>query len=90
MPAVVLEVGASFVDDAAALVWGTGRILVNLVMAPIDRIANACDVAGVLRLRRLAAMRQRAAASGVSHSMSERRRRRRGPFGCLAALSDLT
>jgi hypothetical protein len=90
MSAVVLEVGASFIDDATALVQGAGRILISLVMAPINRIANACDVAGVLRLRRLAAMRQRAAARSVAHAMSERRPRRRGPFGCLAALSDLT
>ena len=90
MQALVLEVGATFVDDAAALVKGTGRILVSLVMAPVERIANACDVAGVLTLRWLAAMRQRAEARGATHAMSERRRRRRGPFGCLAALSDLT
>ena len=34
MPAIVLEVGATFIDDAAALVHGAGRILVKLVMAP--------------------------------------------------------
>jgi hypothetical protein len=90
MQALVLEVGATFADDAAALAKGVGRIMVRLVMAPVDRIANACDVAGVLTLRRLAAMRQRADARGVTHAMSERRPRRRGPFGCLAALSDLT
>jgi hypothetical protein len=90
MQALVLEVGATFADDAAALAKGVGRIMVRLVMAPVDRIANACDVAGVLTLRRLAAMRQRADARGVTHAMSERRPRRRGLFGCLAALSDLT
>ena len=90
MQALVLEVGVTFADDAAALAKGVGRVMVRLVMAPVDRIANACDVAGVLTLRRLAAMRQRADARGVTHAMSERRPRRRGPFGCLAALSDLT
>jgi hypothetical protein len=90
MQALVLEVGATFADDAAALAKGVGRVMVRLVMAPVDRIANACDVAGVLTLRRLAAMRQRADARGVTHAMSKRRPRRRGPFGCLAALSDLT
>ena len=90
MQALVLEVGATFANDAAALVKGVGRIIVRLVMAPVDRIADACDVAGVLTLRRLAAMRQRAEARGVTLALSERRPRRRGPFGCLAALSDLT
>jgi hypothetical protein len=90
MQALVLEVGATFADDAAALAKGVGRIMIHLVMLPVDRIANACDVAGVLTLRRLAAMRQRADARGVTHALSERRPRRRGPFGCLAALSDLT
>ena len=88
MQALVLDVGATFAGDAVALAKGAGRIIIHLVMAPIDRIANACDVAGVLRLRRLAAMRKRAEASGVTHAMPARRRR--GPFGCLAALSDLT
>jgi len=90
MQALVLEVGVTFAGDAAALVKGFGRVIVRLVMAPVDRIADACDVAGVLTLRRLAVMRQRAEARGVTHAMSERRPRRRGPFGCLAALSDLT
>ena len=90
MQALVLEVGATFVDDAAALVKGMGRIMIQLVMAPVDRIANTCDVAGVLTLRRLASMRMRAEARGVKHAMSERRPRWRGPLSCLAALSDLT
>ncbi|HTO64452.1 MAG TPA: hypothetical protein VMM15_24740 [Bradyrhizobium sp.] len=90
MQALVLEVGATFAGDAAALVKGICRVMVRLVMAPVDRIANACDVAGVLTPRRLAAMRQRAEARGMTHAQSERRTRRRGPFGCLAALSDLT
>ena len=90
MQALVLEVGVTFAGDAAALGKGFGRVIVRLVMAPVDRIADACDVAGVLTLRRLAVMRQRAEARGVTHAMSERRPRRRGPFGCLAALSDLT
>jgi hypothetical protein len=90
MQALVLEVGATFVGDAAALFKGVGRAMIHLVMAPVDRIANACDVAGVLTLRRLASMRKRIEARGVTNAMSARRPRRRGPFGCLAALSDLT
>ena len=90
MQALVLDVGTTFVGDAAALIKGAGRIIIHLLMAPVDRIANACDVAGVLPLRRLAAMRKWAEAGGVSHAISERRPRRRGPLGCLAALRDLT
>jgi hypothetical protein len=90
MRALAFEVGATFLDDAVALIKGVGRVMVHLVMAPVDRIASACDVAGVLKLRRLAAMRKRAEARGVTHAMSARRPRRRGPFGCLAALRDLT
>jgi hypothetical protein len=90
MQALVLEVGATFVGDAAALLKGAGRIAIQLVMAPVDRLANACDVAGVLTLRRLASMRKRAEARGVPHATPARRPRRRGPLSCLAALSDLT
>jgi hypothetical protein len=90
MQALVLEVGATFVDDAVAVMKGVGRIMIHLVMAPVDRMANGCDVAGVLMLRRLAAMRQRADARGATQAMSDRRPRHRGPFRCLAALSDLT
>ncbi len=53
------KLALTFVDDAHAFVAGFGKILVQIVtapvarmaraiMAPIDRIANACDVAGIL------------------------------------------
>jgi hypothetical protein len=31
---------------------GSGRALLRFAMGPIDRIANACDIAGVLTERR--------------------------------------
>ena len=42
-----------FLDDAHALVTGFYNALVGIVTAPIERIATACDVAGVLPTRRL-------------------------------------
>ncbi|MDA9543939.1 hypothetical protein ACM43_05095 [Bradyrhizobium sp. CCBAU 45321] len=52
MQTLAVEIATTFVDDAAALVAGFGRALLRLAMAPINRIANACDVAGVLAERR--------------------------------------
>ena len=52
MQTLAVDIATTFVDDAAALVTGLGRAALKLVMAPIDRIANACDIAGVLAERR--------------------------------------
>ncbi|WP_298876435.1 hypothetical protein [uncultured Bradyrhizobium sp.] len=52
MQTLAVDIASSFVDDAAALVSGFGRAALRLAMAPIDRIANACDIAGVLAERR--------------------------------------
>jgi hypothetical protein len=52
MQTLAVDIATTFVDDAAALVTGLGRAVLKLVMAPIDRIANACDIAGVLNERR--------------------------------------
>jgi hypothetical protein len=53
MQTFVLEnIALTAVDDAHALATGVGRIAVKLVMklllSPIDRVAQASDVAGVL------------------------------------------
>jgi hypothetical protein len=59
---VISEIAFSFVDDAIALATGFGRITTELardlsaavrtrIMAPIDRLARACDVAGSLSAR---------------------------------------
>lgn len=57
MQTVVLEnIALTAVDDAHALATGVGRIAVKLVMklllSPIDQMAQASDVAGVLVHRR--------------------------------------
>ena len=52
MQTLAVDIAATFVDDAVALVSGFGRALLRVAMAPIDRIANACDIAGVLAERR--------------------------------------
>ena len=52
MQTLAVDIAATFIDDASALATGLGRALLRLAMAPIDRIANACDIAGVLAERR--------------------------------------
>ena len=59
MQTLVSQLTTTFVDDAIELVKGFGKIIVHIATAPIERIANACDVGGVLARRR-AARRQRA------------------------------
>lgn len=52
MQTLAVDIASTFIDDAAALVTGLARAVLKFVMAPIDRIANACDTAGVLAERR--------------------------------------
>jgi hypothetical protein len=52
MQTLAAEIAITFVDDATALITGCGRIVVGILMTPIERLANACDVAGVLPQRR--------------------------------------
>ena len=54
MQTLAVDIAATFLDDAAALVSGLRRALLRFAMAPVNRIANACDVAGVLAERRAA------------------------------------
>jgi hypothetical protein len=56
MQTLSFEVATTFVDDAAALASGAIRIIIQILSAPVERLANACDVAGVLPRRR--ALRQ--------------------------------
>lgn len=74
MQTLAVDIAATFVDDAAALVTGFGRTLLRFAMAPINRIANACDVAGVLAERRATfrmwrASRARARQEGRRYSL---------------------
>jgi hypothetical protein len=82
MQTLALEIATTFVDDAAALIRGCTRIVVQPLMAPIDRLANACDVAGLLG-QRASAWR----ASRKANSMSTARSR---CFFSLRCLGDLT
>ncbi|MCC8972832.1 hypothetical protein H8B01_20850, partial [Bradyrhizobium sp. Cham227] len=52
MQTLALQLTTTLVDDAIELVKGFGRAVLNLATAPIERIARACDVAGVLEQRR--------------------------------------
>jgi hypothetical protein len=51
MQTLASEIAITFVDDAAALLAGGGRIVIRILMAPVERVAHACDVAGVLSRR---------------------------------------
>jgi hypothetical protein len=77
-----------FSSDAIALVNGFVRIVSHSVMAPVERIAAACDVGGLLAARRAAGR----AGSSLYRAASKggHRVRRRGLFGCLHYLSELT
>ena len=48
MQTLATEIALTFVDDATALMKGGVRMVVRFLMSPIERLANACDVAGVL------------------------------------------
>lgn len=65
---LVEQLALTFVGDAHALAAGFGKILVKIVtaplkrivqtvMAPVERIATACDVAGVYAKRQAARRR---------------------------------
>ncbi len=54
MKTLAFQLTTTFIDDAIELVKGFGRIVVHIATAPIERIANACDVGGVLARRQSA------------------------------------
>nr|WP_306417054.1 hypothetical protein [Bradyrhizobium xenonodulans] len=88
MQTLAVDIATTFVDDATALVSGFGRALLRFVMRPVDRIANACDIAGVLAERRATFRMWRANRARSRH---EGRRfsllRRLSPFRHLAHLT---
>jgi hypothetical protein len=89
MESSVLPIPQLFASDAAAMVNGFARFVSHLVMAPFERVARACDVEGLL-----AARRERRGATSKLFRAAERddrrSRRRRGVFGFLHYLSELT
>jgi hypothetical protein len=84
MQTLALQLTTTFVDDAIAFVKDIGRSIVELATAPIERIAHACDVAGVLEQRRAQTCAPRPAARiGRRNS----RNRRHSLFGGLSELT---
>jgi hypothetical protein len=67
MQTLAVDIASTFVDDAATLLGGFGRAMLLVVMAPIDRIANACDIAGVLAERRATFRMWRTSRAGARH-----------------------
>jgi len=51
MQTFVSEIVTTFVGDAEALLTGFSRTLWRTLMAPVERIAAASDVAGILTMR---------------------------------------
>jgi hypothetical protein len=51
MQTLASEIALTFIDDAATLLAGACRIVVRSLLAPVERLAMACDVAGVLARR---------------------------------------
>ena len=95
MQSLPVQIAKTFVGDAFALVNGFARIVTHSVMAPVERIAKTCDVAGVLHERALhAAEREqiRLAWRVLSRDTPKPHRSRRhgGLFGCFRSLGELT
>ena len=95
MQSLPVQVATTFVSDAFALVNGFGRIVTHILMAPVERIASACDVAGILEKRAArAAERERIKHAWRALSRKavavHRPRRHGGLFGCLRSLGELT
>jgi hypothetical protein len=84
MQTLSFEVATTFVDDAAALASGACRIIIQILTSPVERLASACDVAGVLPRRRAfrQALRQTFGASWAN-------RRQRAWRNCLFPLRGL-
>jgi len=89
---LAVEIATTFVDDAAALIRGSGRIIVQILMSPVERLANACDVAGVLANRGIPRARKGAGQeqSGRKARSEPNRAGRRRCYWLLGSLGDLT
>ncbi|MHC6156255.1 hypothetical protein ACVSQB_31325 [Bradyrhizobium elkanii] len=85
MQTLALQLTTTLVDDAIELVKGFGRAVLNLATAPIERIARACDVAGILEQRRAGRRAPRPAAASGSRCKS--RNCRWSPFRGLSELT---
>jgi hypothetical protein len=88
MQTIVSEIAFTFVDDAAALIGGFVGILRQTavaalwagrerVLAPVDRLARACDVGGVIAAREAAAIGSRYRGANGRRTPAPGRRRDR-------------
>jgi hypothetical protein len=84
MQTLVSQLTTSFADDAIELVKGFGKMIVHLATAPIERIANACDVGGVLARRQSA---RRLRATRETHRPRRPWKRSLSPFASLHHLT---
>ena len=103
MQMVISKLAFTFVDDATALVTGFGTLARDLttsgfsaararLTAPLDRLARACDVAGVMTSP-MEATRLPHEPRPVSKTMPAQRRKRFDVFRIFATfriLGDLT
>jgi hypothetical protein len=82
MQTLAFEVATTFIDDAAAIAGGGVRIIIQILTSPVERLANACDVAGVLPRRR--ALRQ-----ALQQTFRQTARRQQAWRNCLFPLRGL-
>ncbi|WP_139031543.1 hypothetical protein [Bradyrhizobium sp. ORS 375] len=88
MSALSLHGTRPFAPEFRAFLDGLARAVSQPLAARVERIANACDVAGLLDARRL---RAHAAQRLFRVARREGRRPRRGGvFGCFRYLSELS
>jgi hypothetical protein len=96
MQTIISQTTHTFIDDAVALWVGAKRVTLGLTIdaltalartltAPVDRLARACDVGGVIESRRIA-RQARAEARARQRSY---RRGRFDVFGIMAAFRNL-
>ena len=99
MQTIISEIAFTFVDDAAALAKGFVTVAHDIatemftsararILAPVDRLARACDVGGVIAAREAAIMRSRRQAANWQPRSAPRRWRDR--FNVFRGLYDLT
>jgi hypothetical protein len=74
------QLTSNFFEDVLKSILGAGGSIARLVTAPVNRMATACDVAGVLERRRFAAEVRR-------RTEQMQRPRGRWPFGSLSELT---
>jgi hypothetical protein len=99
MQTIISEIAFTFVDDAVALASGFVSVARDIaaemlesararLLAPVDRLARACDVGGVIAAREAATLRRRHRSANWQPRPAPRRWRDR--FNIFRGLQDLT